>query len=205
MQIPPIKIKRAARNGVIYALLILAFGIAVPARKGLGFFDPTLLAAYACLGTVFAGPIAAHEFEKRPASFGQAAGWIARAVLLGELVVAAMLGCGVATVFYTSRGGFFWPDLETLGCSLSLGAAASLALASLAAWVTVEFSAGAARMVLRLIFLGLLVLFYLRGQWLPAVAGPGILISVMAAATFLLLLRQRLKQLGSKAGLTKPC
>jgi hypothetical protein len=201
MQIP-----RAARNGVIYALLILVFGVAVPASKGLGFFDPALLSAYACLGTVFAGPLAAHKFEKRPASFGQAAEWIVRAVLLGELVAIAMLACGVATVFYTSQGGFFSPDLESLTDSVALGAAASLALASLAAWITAEFSAGAARMVLRLILLGLLVLFYLRGQWLPAVTGPGILISLMAAATFLMLLRQRLKQLGlTKAGLTKSC
>ena len=46
-------------------------------------------------------------------------------------------------------------------------------------------------MALRLIFLGLLLLFYLRGQWLPDVAEPGILISLMAAATFLLLLLRR--------------
>jgi len=40
----------------------------------------------------------------------------------------------------------------------------------------------------------LLALFYLRGRWLPAVAGPGTLISVMASLTFLMLLRQRLKK-----------
>ncbi len=206
------KSKRAARNGVIYVLLILAFGVAVPAGKGLGFFDPTLLAAYACLGTVFAGPSAAHKFAQRPASFGQAMRWIVRAVLFGELVAIAMLACGTATVYYRNRLAFFPPDLETLGYSLLLGLAASLALASMAAWVTVEFSAGAARMALRLIFLGLLALFYLRGQWLPAVAGQGILFSVMGAAVFLMLLRQRLRKLGlskestneSTKGLTNP-
>lgn len=67
-------------------------------------------------------------------------------------------------------------------------------------------------MALRLIFLGLLALFYLRGQWLPAVAGQGILFSVMGAAVFLMLLRQRLRKLGlskestneSTKGLTNP-
>jgi hypothetical protein len=200
MEISQIKIKRAARNGVIYVLAILAFGVTVPAGKGLGFFDPALLAAYACLGTVFAGPFAAQEFEKRPASFGQAAGWIVRAALFGELLAIAMLACGVATVFYMNRTAFFPPDIEALASSLLLGLAASLALASLAAWATVEFSGGAARMALRLIFLGLLALFYLRGRWLPDVAEPGILISLTAAAVFLMLLRRSL----GKPGLRQP-
>jgi hypothetical protein len=204
MAFPTLQIKRSARNSVIYLLLILVFGIAVPASKGLGFFNSTLLSAYACLGTVFAGPIAANKFASRPASFKQALGWIGQAVMFGELLAIAMLACGVATVFFTSIA-FFPPDLETVGTALLLGLAACLALASLAAWVTVEFSAVAARMALRLIFLALLVLFYLRGQWLPAVFQPGILISLMAAATFLMLLRNSLgKLVPAKSDLTAP-
>jgi hypothetical protein len=206
------EIPRTARNSVIYALLILAFGVAVPAGKGLGFLDSTLLSAYACLGAVFAGPAAAQSFEKwteassadspAPASLGQALKSIARAVLFGELLAIAMLAGGIATVFELNRAAFFPPDVESLGYSLLLGLAASLALASLAAWVTVEFSAGAARMALRLIFLGLLVLFYLRGRWLPEVVEPGILICLIAATTFLILLRRTLNNPDS--GLTKP-
>jgi hypothetical protein len=199
MQVPEIKVNRSARNrtirnSVIYVLLILAFGIAVPVAKGLGFFDPTLLAAYACLGTIFAGPAAAQKFGERPGSFGEAMRWIVRAVLFGELIAIAMLACGVATVYYTIRAGFFPPDLVTLGYSLWLGLAACLALASLAAWVAVEFSGGAARMALRLVFVGLLVLYYLRGAWLTDVAGPGILICLMAAVVFVMLLRHTLRK-----------
>ena len=199
-------IPRAARNGFIYVLLILVFGVAVPASKGLGFFNTTLLSAYACLGTVFAGPFAANYFENRPESFKQAAGWIAKAAVFGEFLALAMLACGIATVFLRSTAAFL-PDFETLGYSLLLGFAACLALAALAAWVTIEFSAKAARMVLRLVFLGLLLLFYLRAEWLPAVLGPGILISLMAAATFLMLLRNNLSKRKpdlTKDGLTEP-
>jgi hypothetical protein len=195
---PSPQIKRAVRNGVVYVLLILVFGIAVPASKGLGFFNSTLLSAYACLGTIFAGPIAANKFAVRPASFKEAVVWILKAVLFGELLAVAMLACGVATVFFSSPA-FFPPDLGTIGAGLLLGLAACLALASLAAWVTVEFSPGVARMALRLIFLGLLLLFYLDGQWLPSVFGPGILISLMAAATFLMLLRNSLGKPSSAA------
>lgn len=192
------EIQRVARNGVIYVLLILAFGVAVPASKGLGFFDSSLLSAYACLGTVFAGPAAAQKFEKRPASMAQALGWIGKAVLFGELLAIAMLACGTVTVFELNRAAFFPPDVESLGYSLLLGLTASLALASLAAWVTAEFSAGVARMALRVVFLALLALFYFRGRWLPTVAETGTLISLMAAATFLALLRQRLVKLAPR-------
>jgi hypothetical protein len=199
MQVPQIKVERSprtnlVRNSIIYVLLILAFGIAVPASKGLGFFDPTLLAAYACLGTIFAGPAAAQKFVERPVSFRQAIRWIVRAVLFGELIAVAILASGVATVYYTSRGGFFPPDLVTLGYSLWLGLAACLALASLAAWIAVEFSAVAARMALRVVFVGLLALYYLRGAWLTDVAPIGILICLMAAVTFTMLLRHALRK-----------
>ena len=59
--------------------------------KGLGFLDPALICAYACLAMVFAGPVAAQSFEKKPASTMQAMGWIARAVAFGEGLSVAML------------------------------------------------------------------------------------------------------------------
>jgi hypothetical protein len=163
--------------------------VAVPASKGLGFFDPVLLAAYACLGIVFAGPAAAQAFERRPDSLGQALQWIVKAALFGELLAVAMLVCGVGTVYARSRGAFFPPDLETLAYAVSLGMAASLALGALAAWVTIQVSAGAARMVLRGVFLVLVVLFYLKGRWLPDVLEMGTLLSLLGAGVFVALLR----------------
>jgi hypothetical protein len=186
------------RNAAIYVLVLLVFGVAVPRAKGLGFFDPALLSAYACLGTVFAGPIAAKAFEGRPASLGQALGWIARAALFGEAIAAAMLACGIATVFVLNRAAFFPPDLESLAYSMLLGLAGCFALASLAGWVTVQFSAGVARMAMRTVFVGLLALMYLHGQSLPDVTGAGILISTMVSIAFVLLLRRSLKNLTSR-------
>jgi hypothetical protein len=187
-----------ARNAGIYVLVLLVFGIAVPGAKGLGFFDPALLSAYACIGTVFAGPLAAKEFEGLPASLGQAIRWIARAALFGESIAAAMLACGIATVFVRNRAAFFPPDLETLAYSMLLGLAACFALASLGAWVTVQFSSGVARMAMRTVFLGLLVLLYLHGRSLPDLAGAGIWISATVSIGFVLLLRRSLKNLSPR-------
>jgi hypothetical protein len=190
--------KQAIRNSIVYVLLTIAFGVVVPAAKGLEFFDPTVLTAYACLGMVFAGPAAVQRFRTRPESFSQAALWILRAVMFGEAPAVTMLVCGITTVFERNRAAFFPPDVETLGYLLVLGLFASVALASLGAWAALEFSAGAGRMVLRLIFLGLLALFYLRGRWLPSELEPGILISAMTAVVFLMLLRRGLSN--SKPG-----
>ena len=173
-------------------LAVAAFGIAVPAMKGLGFLDPVLLSAYACLGVIFSGPAAAQAFEKRPESLRQAMRWIAKAVFFAEAVAIAMLVLGIGTVYAMHRAAFFPPDLESLGFAVLLGAAGSLAVAELAAWIALAFSAGAARMTMRLVFLGLLALFYLRGRWLPSVIELGALYSIGAAAVLALLLTKRL-------------
>lgn len=183
---------RAGSNIAIYIGVILAFGVAVPFAKGLGFLDPLLLSAYACLGIVFAGPAAAHAFEKRPASALQAIWWVLKAVLFGEAIALAMLGCGVGTVFLRNRAAFFPPDLESLAYAALLGLAASLALASLAAWTVLQFSGGAARMVLRVVFLALLAMFYLRGRWLPQIYFIGTLYCLALAGVFFLLMKRRL-------------
>jgi len=180
------------RNALTYLVVVAIFGVAVPYSKGLGFFDPVFLGAYACLGIIFAGPAATHAFETRPASLAQAIQWILRAALFGELIAVVMLGCGIGTVYATSRGYVFAPDLETLAYSISLGAAGSLALASLAAWVTVQISATASRMALRAVFLLLLAGFYFEGRWLPNVARTGTILCLLAAPVFVVLLRLRL-------------
>lgn len=183
---------RALRNVLTYAAVILVFGVGVPAGKGVGFFDPVLLAAYACLGVVFAGPAAAQAFEQRPASLPQALGWIGKAALFGELLALAMVGCGVGTVYATARGYVFPPDLQLIAYASGLGLAASLALAALAAWMAIRLSPNAARIGLRLVYVGLLALFYLRGRWLPSVVETATVFSLLAAALFVALLRMRL-------------
>ena len=116
-------------------------------------------------------------------------------MLFGEIIAAAMLICGILTVYLTHlHGVFFLPDLMLLANAEALGLTGSVALAALAAWLSLQFSEGAARMALRGVFIALLALFFLRGQWLPAAAGTAALIALVAGAVLLALLRSRLKQ-----------
>ena len=66
---PPVETPRLGfrKNWISYVVLVLAFGVVVPRLKGLEFFDPQLISAYACLGMIFAGPAAARPSGKSPA------------------------------------------------------------------------------------------------------------------------------------------
>ena len=184
-----------ARQILTYAFLLLIFGFAVPEGKGLGFLDPALLGAYACMGMVFAGPAAAQAFEKTPRSLGQALRRIGLAVAFGEGVTLAMLGCGLATLYIThAKMLVFPPDLSGLELPLAMGLGLSLAVASMAAWVAVQYSVGSAKVALRVVFMALLLAFFLRGNWLPQVLGQGTAITLAAACVFLGLLMQRLRR-----------
>ncbi len=190
---------RYARNALVYAVVMVAFGVFLPWQKGLDFFDPVLLAAYACMGILFAGPAAAQAFQTRPESMSQALRWISAAVGFGEAIALAMLVLGLATVRLTHKLLLFGPDVELLLYALAFGFAASVALAALAAWVAVRFSSGASRTVIRVVYLSLLGAFFLKSRWLPAIAATGAVISAGSAVVFLFLLRAGLKRASEHA------
>jgi hypothetical protein len=83
-----------------------------------------------------------------------------------------------------------YPELDVLGEGLALGLAASTALALFSGWMTLRFSAAAARVGMRLVFMGLLVLFILQGSRLPEIPLRGIELSVALSALIVILLRR---------------
>jgi hypothetical protein len=179
------------RSVLLHLALVAVFGIWISRLKGVDFFDPQVLGAYACLGLIFAGPAVAQSFVDGIPSFKQAKARVLAGVLYGELVVLALLAAGIATVYLSYRGRFVpTPDWESLARSAMFGLAACAMFASLAAWVSVRYSRRIAMTCLRLLFFGLLILFYYRGQWLPelglAAAGGCFVI----AAMFIELLRR---------------
>jgi hypothetical protein len=181
---------------LIHVALLAVFGVFLPWRKGLEFTDPVILSAYLCMSVVFAAPSAAEAFaDSTPASMTEAAVRIAGAVIYGECLVTVMLVAGIATVTATHprATALFPPDWQTLAGAGALGITASLALGAAAAWITLRFSAGAARGALRFIFLLLLLAFFYWSRWLPEFAPTGTLICVVLAAAMLLGLRSLLK------------
>jgi hypothetical protein len=179
------------RSILLHLALLVAFGIWIPRLKGLDFLDSPVLGAYACLGLIFAAPAAAQAFPEGFPTFQQAMARVFASVLYGEVVVAALLGAGIETVYLMRRGGYVpTPDWETLARCTLFGLGASAMLASIAAWVTVQFSRRVAMICLRLAFFGLLILFYYRGQWLPDVGLTGAAACLVLAGLFVELLRR---------------
>src|SRR4249919_1768985 len=87
------------RTVILHLVLILIFGVFLPLRKGLGFLEPIMITAYACLGVLFAGPAAASAFSKgRPQTMREAALRTAKAVGYGEGLALLILITGVVTV-----------------------------------------------------------------------------------------------------------
>ncbi len=159
---------------LVHLAIVAIFGIWWPHMRGVDFFDPVFLTAYACLGVLFAGPAAAQAFADRPASMREAMSKIGFAVLYGEFMSVVILLAGIMTVLRSSPIGPEWIGLIEAAV---LGVAGSFAMASVAGWVALRFSPVAARQVLRILFLGLLLLFFFRSRWLPDVVGRGISIS----------------------------
>ena len=177
----------------IYLLLIGIFGVFLPWQKGGDFLDSVILGAYACLGVVFAAPVAASPFENHPSN-RKALARIGISVFYGELITGALLMLGLITV-YLSRGGriVVGPDLQSLAECALFGLTLSLAVSMAAVWLSIRFSPGAAKIGVRLIFVGLLAAFYLRSGWLPDVALRAAGIALLVSALFFLALRATIR------------
>jgi hypothetical protein len=118
---------------------------------------------------------------------------VATAVIYGECMTLMILLAAYMTVYASHPRLRLTPDLGTLAMSNALGLTGSVALAALSGWMTLRFSAAAARGALRVLFLLLLVLFFFKSGWLPAIAGEAALGCLVAAGVLLLAIRSSLE------------
>lgn len=175
-----------------HVLVLGIFGILLPWLKGVEFMDPALPTIYACLGPLFAAPAVIESLK------GGDSGWpawwakIAASTVYGEFMTLAMLFLGIATVLISRRLAYLYlPDPILLGEAILLGFGLTLALTSMTAWITLQFSGRLALAILRILFVGLFAFFLFRSWWMPAIIGPGTIVSFVMAGLFLLLVNRR--------------
>jgi hypothetical protein len=101
-----------------------------------------------------------------------------------------MLISGLVSVS-VANGRALYPELDVLGLSAALGLAAATALALFSGWMTLRFSGAWARAGMRVVFMGLLILFVLQGSRLPEIPLRGIELSVALSALMVILLRRQ--------------
>jgi hypothetical protein len=170
--------------------VVVVFGIFLPWWLGYQFLDPVTLTAYCCLGVMFAAPAAAQAFgDDRPQSMREALKRIAMSALYGESMALVILVAGFMTAYFRSPA-LFVLDIRGILEPIALGAAGTLALASISAVIGLMLPKGAARMALRVIFLGLLLLFFFRSRWLPDVLISGSLVCLGLSAIALAAVQQ---------------
>lgn len=176
----------------VHVSLLAAFGVFVPWLKGVEFMDPALPMIYVCLGPLFAAPALVQLLRERGAGWPTTWTRIAAATAYGEGMTLALLLLGLGTVLIGHRQAYlFLPDPILLGEAVLLGLGLTLALTAMSAWITLQFSSRMAMVVLRVLFLLLFALFFLRSWWLPSIAGWGAVITFVVAGCFLLLVRLR--------------
>ena len=145
------------RCTLLHAALLIAFGFLLPYEKGPDFLDAVILGAYLCLSVVFAAPAAAESFASPPGTFQVAVVRVLLSVLYGTLMSFSILVAGMAVV-YTTRVIVVGPDLRALAESAVFAVMLALAVASVVAWISLRYSAGAGKGSARVIFMGLLLL-----------------------------------------------
>ena len=151
------------RAAATHLAVIAVFGIAVPAVKGLSFFDPAIVGAYALLGSIFASPLAAYALDDP--SWLRIHARILACGVYGELMAIVLLAAAIATVTVLRwRGVYYLRDLKSLAEAAGFGVVLSLVLTAAAVWFSLMFSPTSAKSFLRVIFVALLMAYLLRGR-----------------------------------------
>ncbi len=112
---------RPLRTILVHIAVVAVFGVFLPWWLGYQFLDPVTIAAYCCLGVMFAAPAAAQAFaDSRPQSMRDALKRIAIAAIYGEGMALVILIAGMMTAYFRSRA-LFVLDLAALSSRSAWG------------------------------------------------------------------------------------
>jgi len=147
-----------ARPTLTVLLIVALFGILVPYFKRYDFLDPVLLTAYFCLPLVLVAPMAADALAGSADSVAATVGRALLAALYGWGLGMVIVAAGVMTVNAANwHGRLLLPGGAFLAAGMVFSATATLAAVIVAGLLAHLFSTRAAKTILRLLFLALLV------------------------------------------------
>lgn len=192
--------RNAWRSPILNLGVLLAFGILLPRRYGFDFLDIRLILAYSFIPMLFVGPavtLAMREGQPARESTFELCAHVAAVILYGWIIGLAMMAMGLATINYVYHPPeLLLPAPGVLPAYFAFSFAAVSCVATLAAYIALLFSPGAALNTLRFGFVALLAFFYVGVAWLPlawqvslarAFAEEGFLETAMVTSVALLL------------------
>lgn len=148
--------------------VILAFGIAVPWRRGIEFFDPLLLLLYSFIALLFAAPAITELLGRDWTSARTVLARVFASALFGWGAFGLILLLGIISVQLEYRPGrMLFPPANVLGAAMSLSLTASLAVSAVGALFSVVLDPLSAKLILRAAFVAFLLLLLFGGRFLP--------------------------------------
>ncbi len=162
-----------ARQALVILFTVLTFGILVPWYKGFTFLDPRIILAYGLLALLFVAPASAESAAAQLSrdsisnSPGEVLASIGIVVAYGWGVAVVILITALVTLNLTNwRGSLIAPPAMFCFAVVTFSLAASLAVATLSGVLSRYFSAYAVKSILRIGFLGLLLIMALSNRLL---------------------------------------
>ena len=157
-----------ARQAFIVLLIVVVFGVLVPWWKGYDFFDPVLIASYACLALLFVAPASAEAFAGGHLSGAVALRRLAIILAYGWGVTLLILVTGVLTVnFLHWRGGMITPRPSLSASMMLFSLAACAAVGAGCALMARRLSARTIKSIMRFAFLAVLLILAFGHRYLP--------------------------------------
>jgi hypothetical protein len=133
----------------LLAFATVVFGIAVPWKRALDFYDPLLIFTYSVATVFLAGPAVTDLVGSEWDSSRTVHSRVFACALFSSGLFGWMMTVGTATVNVAIRPGIAWPPVRPLGAAFALNAAAALCMASIAALLTVVLTPTAAKLLVR--------------------------------------------------------
>jgi hypothetical protein len=148
--------------------VILAFGIVVPWRRGIEFFDPLLLLLYSFIALLFAAPAITELLGRQWTNAQAVLARVFASALFGWGAFCLILLLGIVAVQLEYRAGrMLFPAPNVLGAALGLSLTASCAVSAVGALFSVVLDPLSAKLILRGAFVGILLLLLFGGRFLP--------------------------------------
>ena len=165
----PSGIRRSAMRGLMLNMVVVgAFGVAVPWRKGFDIFHPFIVFAYALIPLLYVIPAISDLMggSSGPELDGVPVKAVASAVYAWPILM-IIYGLSIVTVNVLYHFRSLHPAWGMAGSAALFGFAIALFAATVTALLAVLFSPEAARTVMRFTVLGLILIFLLSDRWMP--------------------------------------
>ena len=161
--------KPMLRDAILTAFVFVMFGIYVPYRRGIDFFDALILVPYTCISFLFCAPVVIDSIYAAGRGGGVSLKPLARGIVYGWCCGLAIVAAGIATVNFTQKmPRTVLPPAAVLLSALVISLLGCGFVAGISAWISLrDDKPEDSKRKVRIGFLLLLCAVWFIPGWLP--------------------------------------